>query len=189
MVAEEIHRGAVVVYPTDTAFALACHLGDKQALARIVRIRDLHKHHQFTLACRDLSELGTYGVLDNTAYRLLKSATPGPFTWVMRATRETPRRLLHAKRRTIGIRVPDHVVCQALLEAVGEPLLSTTVRMPGDELPLSDAQTIYERLNNRVDIILDDGRVSEDVSTVVDLSEHNPEIIRQGLGRLPQLED
>ena len=187
MVADLVHRGAVVVYPTDTAYALACQIGDKAALERIVRIRSLHKNHQFTLACRDLSELGTYAVLDNIAYRLLKGATPGPYTWVMKATRETPRRLLHAKRRTIGIRVPDHVVSQGLLDAVGEPLLTTTARLPDEEEPLLDGQTIYDRIGHLVDVILDDGHVSEGRSTVVDLSDHNPRILRQGVGVLPQL--
>ena len=184
MIASEIHAGAVVVYPTDTAFALGCHLGDKNALERIVRIRGLSKHHQFTLACRDLSELGTYARVDNVGYRLLRRATPGPYTWVMNATREVPRRLLHVKRRTIGMRVPDHPVAQGILETVAQPILTTTVRLKDADLPLRDAYSIAESIGKQVDLIVDDGRSCDDVSTVVDLTSQNPEILRQGVGQL-----
>lgn len=187
MVADLIAQGGVVVYPTDTAFALGCHLGDKTALERIVRIRQLHKNHQFTIACRDLSELGTYAKVDNVGYRLLRRLTPGPYTFVMNATREVPRRLMHIKRRTIGIRVPDHPVALGLLEQVGEPLLTTTLRLPGAEEPLDDGDVIFARLAKVIDVLLDDGSRRQDVSTVIDLTTAHPEILRQGVGDVEEL--
>lgn len=187
MVADLIAQGGVVVYPTDTAFALGCHLGDKTALERIVRIRQLHKNHQFTIACRDLSELGTYAKVDNVGYRLLRRLTPGPYTFVMNATREVPRRLMHVKRRTIGIRVPDHPVALGLLEQVGEPLLTTTLRLPGAEEPLDDGDGIFARLAKVIDVLLDDGSRRQDVSTVIDLTTAHPEILRQGVGDVEEL--
>lgn len=187
MVADLIAQGGVVVYPTDTAFALGCHLGDKTALERIVRIRQLHKNHQFTIACRDLSELGTYAKVDNVGYRLLRRLTPGPYTFVMNATREVPRRLMHVKRRTIGIRVPDHPVALGLLEQVGEPLLTTTLRLPGAEEPLDDGDVIFARLAKVIDVLLDDGSRRQDVSTVIDLTTAHPEILRQGVGDVEEL--
>lgn len=187
MVADLIAQGGVVVYPTDTAFALGCHLGDKTALERIVRIRQLHKNHQFTIACRDLSELGTYAKVDNVGYRLLRRLTPGPYTFVMNATREVPRRLMHVKRRTIGIRVPDHPVALGLLEQVGEPLLTTTLRLPDAEQPLDDGDVIFARLAKVIDVLLDDGSRRQDVSTVIDLTTAHPEILRQGVGDVEEL--
>lgn len=184
VVAECLQGGGIVVYPTDTAYALACHLGDKNALERIIAIRRLSKKHQFTLACRDLSELGTYARVDNAGYRLLRRVTPGPFTFVMRATREVPRRLLHVKRKTIGVRVPDNAIALALLEMVGEPLLTTTLRLPDAEQPMTDPEEIQARLNGRVDIVIDGGLASETVSTVVDLTGSQPEITREGAGDL-----
>lgn len=187
MVAQVVTEGGVVVYPTDTAFALGCHLGDKNALERIVRIRQLPKNHQFTLACRDLSELGTYALVDNASYRLLRRLTPGPYTFVFKATREVPRRLLHVKRRTIGIRVPNHPVALGLLEMVGEPMLTTTVRLPNEDEPRVDGEDIFERLKKLVDVVLDDGSKRQDLSTVIDLTSSSPEIIRQGVGDVEEL--
>jgi len=182
--ADALKAGGLVVYPTDTTYALACHIGDKNALERIVALRRLHKNHQFTLACRDLSELGTYARVDNANYRLLKRATPGPFTFILRATKEVPKRLVHVKQRTIGIRVPDHRVAQLLLELMGEPIMTTTLRMPDEDQPFYDALDINDELGRQVDVILDGGACGVEVSTVVDLTGPNPEIIRQGLGDL-----
>ena len=181
---DALHGGGLVVYPTETVYALACHIGDKSALARIVALRRLSKHHQFTLACRDLSEIGTYARVDNSAYRLLKRYTPGPFTFVLRATREVPKRLVHEKRRTIGVRVPEHNIAQDLLELMGEPLMTTTVRLPDDEYPLTDAQDIYDRLKRQVDVILDGGACGLETSTVVDLTDTPPTILREGKGSI-----
>lgn len=187
MVADIVAKGGVVVYPTDTAFALGCHLGDKNALERIIRIRQLHKNHQFTLACRDLSDLSTYARVDNSGYRLLRRHTPGPFTFIMKASREVPRRLMHIKRRTIGMRVPDNAVALGLLNMVGEPMLTTTLKMPGEEMPLADGHEIFERLAKVVDVVLDDGSQTVELSTVIDMSEGSPEIVRQGLGEIEEL--
>jgi tRNA threonylcarbamoyl adenosine modification protein (Sua5/YciO/YrdC/YwlC family) len=187
MIADIVAKGGVVVYPTDTAFALGCHLGDKNALERIIRIRQLHKSHQFTLACRDLSDLGTYARVDNSGYRLLRRHTPGPFTFIMKASREVPRRLMHIKRRTIGMRVPDNAVALGLLNMVGEPMLTTTLKMPGEEMPLADGHEIFERLAKVVDVVLDDGSQTVGLSTVIDMSEGSPEIVRQGLGEIEEL--
>ena len=142
--------GSVVVYPTDTAYALACRLGDKAALERIVSLRQLPKNHQFTITCADLSLLGTYARVDNAGYRLLKRLTPGPYTFVMKATRDVPRRLLHPKKKTIGIRIPDHPISQSLLDHLGEPLLTTTVRMPNEDEPLANAYEINDRIGKQV---------------------------------------
>lgn len=187
MVADIVDQGGVIVYPTDTAFALACHLGDKNALERIIRIRALSKKHQFTIAVRDLSALGSYAKVDNVGYRLIRRLTPGPYTFVMQASREVPRRLLHVKRRTIGIRVPDHPVAQGLLECLKEPLLTTTLRLGGEDEPLADGHTIFERLAKLVDVVLDDGSQRQEVSTVIDLTGSSPEIIRQGAGDVEEL--
>lgn len=184
MVADAIHNGAVIVYPTDTAYALACHLGDKTALDRIIGMRQLSKQHQFTIACCDLKSIGTYTRVDNVGYRLIKRTTPGPFTFVLRATRNVPKRLLHAKRKTIAIRVPDHPIALALLAQVGEPLLTTSVRLPGEDKPLASAYEISERLGKQVEVIIDGGAEHNDVSTVVDLTQSVPTVIRQGLGEL-----
>lgn len=187
MVANIVHEGGVIAYPTDTGFALGCHLGDKTALERIIRIRQLHKNHQFSIACRDLSELGTYAKVDNAGYRLLRRLTPGPYTFVMNATREVPRRLLQIKRRTIGIRVPDHPVAMGLLEHVGEPLLTTTLRLASDELPLASGDVIFAQMAKVIDVLLDDGSSRQDQSTIIDLTEQTPVIIRQGVGDVEEL--
>jgi len=179
--------GGVIVYPTDSCYALGCQIGDKEALERIRAIRRLEPGHNFTLVCRDLSELATYARVDNAAYRLLKALTPGPYTFVLQATREVPRRLQHPRRRTIGIRVPDHRITQALLEEVGEPLLSVTCQLPGDELPLTDPEEIRERLRGRVDLVIDGGACGVEPTTVVDLVSGVPVVVRRGLGDIGPL--
>lgn len=183
---EIIRRGGVVVYPTDSAYALGCHIGDKQALEVIRRIRQLDDDHNFTLVCRDLSELGTYARVDNAAYRLLKHATPGPFTFIMEATKEVPRRLLHPKRKSIGLRVPDNVIAQALLAELGEPLMSVTLIMPGDEYPMIDPYDIRESLEHHVDLVIDGGYCGMEPTSVIDMTGDAPTVIREGLGDISE---
>lgn len=185
--AEIVRAGGVIAYPTDSCYALGCHIGDKEALERIRRIRDADKHHHFTLVCRDLAEIGRYARVDTPQFRLLKSATPGPFTFLLPATRETPKRLQHPKRRTIGLRVPEHRVPHLLLAELAEPLLSSTLLLPGDELPLTDGEQIRERLEHQVDAVLDGGHCGIEPTTVVDLTSMPPTILRQGKGRLGHL--
>lgn len=177
-----IRDGAVVAYPTDSAYALGCHLGDKPALERIIRIRELNDRHNFTLLCRDLSEIANYAKVDNATYRLLKAHTPGAYTFILAATGEVPRRILHPKRKTIGIRVPDHPICQALLGELNEPLLTTTLQLPGDTDPLNDPEEIRERVGSRLDLIIDGGFGALEPTTVVDLSGDDPVILREGRG-------
>jgi len=177
-----VRKGGVIAYPTDSAYALGCHIGDKQALERIRRIRKLDPNHNFTLVCRDLSELGTYARVDNTAYRLIKHATPGPFTFILEATGEVPRRLLHPKRKTVGLRVPDNPTAQALLAELGEPLMSVTLIMPGDEFPLTDPYDIRELLEHEVDLVIDGGYCGLEPTSVIDMSGEIPEVMREGLG-------
>ena len=179
---EIIHRGGVVAYPTDSAYALGCHLGDKAALERIRRIRKLDDSHNFTLVCRDLSELGTYARVDNVAFRLIRAHTPGPYTFILKATDEVPRRLLHPKRRTIGLRVPENRIALDLLEALGEPLMSVTLILPGDELPLTDPFEIRERLEHDVDLVIDGGVCGAEPTTVIDLADDTAVVVRQGRG-------
>jgi len=179
---EIIHRGGVIAYPTDSAYALGCHLGDKAALERIRRIRKLDDNHNFTLVCRDLSELGAYARVDNSAFRLIRAHTPGPYTFILRATDEVPRRLMHPKRRTIGLRVPENRIALALLEALGEPLMSVTLIMPGDELPMTDPFDIRERLEHEIDLVIDGGVGGAEPTTVIDLADESPVVIRQGRG-------
>ena len=174
--------GSVIVYPTDTAYALGCRLGDKTALEKIVALRQLPKNHEFTISCSDLSLLGTYARVDNAGYRLLKRLTPGPYTFVMKATRDVPRRLLHPKKKTIGIRMPDHPISQSLLDHLGEPLLTTTVRMPNEDEPLTNAYDINERIGKQIAVVIDAGVELTEVSTVIDLTESEPKLIRQGIG-------
>lgn len=180
--AEIIRKGGVVAYPTDSAYALGCHLGDKDALERIRRLRQLDDKHNFTLVCRDLSELGIYAKVDNGTFRLLKAHTPGPYTFILNATNEVPRRLLHPKRRTIGLRIPDHQITLALLEELGEPLMSVTLMMPGDELPLTDPEMIRDRLGKQLDLIIDGGACNIEPTTVVSLVDGDVEVQRVGLG-------
>lgn len=179
---ECIRDGGVIAYPTDSCYALGCHIGDKDALERVRRIRDADKHHHFTLVCRDLSEIARYARVATWQFRVLKAATPGPFTFLLEATREVPRRLQHAKRRTIGIRVPDHPVPQALLEGLGEPIMSSTLLLPGDELPLTEAPQIEERIGNQLDLILDAGHCGIEPTTVIDLAVSPPVVVRRGRG-------
>lgn len=180
--AEIVNKGGVIVYPTDSAYALGCHIGDKDAIERIRRIRDLEDKHNFTLVCRDLSELATYAKVDNTLYRILKHQTPGPYTFILCGTREVPRKLLHPKRRTIGLRVPDNKIALALLEALDGPMMSVTMQLPDDEYPLIDPYEIREILEHQLDLVIDGGYCGMEVTTVVDLSGDNPLIIREGKG-------
>ena len=179
---EIVRDGGVMVYPTDSCYALGCHIGDKTAMERIRRIRRVDEHHHLTLVCRDLSELGQYAVVDNSQYRSLKAATPGSYTFILKATREVPKRLLNPRRKTIGLRVPDHAVVRALLEEMREPILSSTLILPGDETPLNDGEEIRGRLEHDVDLILDGGPCGVEATTVVDLTEQAPVIVRQGKG-------
>jgi tRNA threonylcarbamoyl adenosine modification protein (Sua5/YciO/YrdC/YwlC family) len=183
-----IHRGDVVVYPTDSAYALGCRLGDKKAMERIRRIRALRADHNFTLVCRDLSELGTYARVDNTAYRLLRHATPGPYTFILEATRDVPKRLVQPKRKTIGLRVPDHPIPQALLQAFDEPLMSATLTLPGDEYPMTDAYDIRDRLEHEVDLVIDGGFCGLAATSVIDLTGPAPLILRRGVGDVSDFE-
>lgn len=184
-----IRAGGVIVYPTDSAYALGCHIGDKSALDRIRRIRRLDARHNFTLVCRDLSEIATYARVDNRVYRMLKSSTPGPYTFILRATSEVPRRLMHAKRKTVGLRVPDNAIAEALLEDLDEPLMSVTLIMPNDEYPLIDPYDIREILEHEVDLVIDGGYCGMEATTVVDLADEVPLILRAGKGELTPFED
>lgn len=180
--ADIVRNGGVIVYPTDSGYALGCRLEDKHALIRIRRIRQLDDDHNFSLVCRDLSDLGTYARVSNTAYRLLKAATPGPYTFILQATREVPRRLVHPKRKTIGVRVPDNEICRALLDDLGEPLMSSTLILPGNEYPLSDPIEIRDLLEHQVDLIIDGGFGGIEPTTVIDLEGDIPVVVREGLG-------
>jgi tRNA threonylcarbamoyl adenosine modification protein (Sua5/YciO/YrdC/YwlC family) len=177
-----LRAGGVMAYPTDSSYALGCHIGDKAALERIQRIRRLDDRHNFTLVCRDLSELSLYARVTNADYRVLKANTPGPFTFILPATREVPRRLLHSRRKTIGLRIPDHRFVQALLAELQEPLMSVTLIMPGEALPLSDPQVIRERLEHEIDLVVDGGYCGLEPTTVIVLSDGVVEIARQGKG-------
>jgi tRNA threonylcarbamoyl adenosine modification protein (Sua5/YciO/YrdC/YwlC family) len=174
--------GGVVVYPTDSCYALGCALGAKDAMQRIQQLRQTGKDHFFTVVCRDLSEIARFAKIENWQYRLLRTYTPGPYAFVLRATREVPRRLLHPRRKTVGIRVPDHAVVQALLKEYPEPLLSTTLQLPGDEVPMTDGREIEERIGHAVDVILDGGNCGLEPSTIVDLSGDTPRLLRAGKG-------
>jgi tRNA threonylcarbamoyl adenosine modification protein (Sua5/YciO/YrdC/YwlC family) len=184
-----IRAGGVVVYPTDSAYALGCHIGDKQALDRIRRIRRLDDRHNFTLVCRDLSEIATYARVDNIVYRMLKQATPGPYTFILKATSEVPRRLMQSKRKTVGLRVPDNAVAQAILVDLGEPLMSVSLIMPGEDLPLIDPYEIRELLEHEVDLVIDGGWCGMEPTTVVDLADESPMVLRVGKGDPAQFED
>ncbi|AZZ91122.1 threonylcarbamoyl-AMP synthase [Hahella sp. KA22] len=179
---EIIHNGGVIVYPTDSGYALGCAIGDKSAADRIKSIRRLDDKHNFTLVCRDLSDISTYAKVDNSTYRLLKNHTPGAYTFILTATSEVPRRLLHPKRRQIGIRVPDNRIAQALLEELGEPLMSSTLIMPGEEMPMTDPYEIRQMLEHAVDLIIDGGFCGMEPTSVVDLTDDAPVILREGAG-------
>ncbi|MBQ1657826.1 MAG: threonylcarbamoyl-AMP synthase [Rhodocyclaceae bacterium] len=180
--AEMMRKGALVAFPTDSAYALGGHLGDAALLERIRQIRGVDQKHLFTLMCRDLSEIATYARVDNTCYRLLKNATPGPFTFILEGTRELPRRVLHPKRKTLGLRVPAHPLVAALLGELGEPVLTSTLMVPGEEAPLTDAQEIAERIGKRVDLIIETEPSPPQATTVVDLTGDVPELVRRGCG-------
>lgn len=179
---EIVRAGGVIAYPTDSGYALGCHIGDKEAMERIRQLRVLDDKHNFTLVCRDLSEIATYAKVENSAYRLLKAHTPAPYTFILEATREVPRRLQHARRKTIGIRVPDNVIAQALLAELGEPLLSSTLILPGADMPMTDAEEIRDTLGKRLDLVIDGGYCGFEPTTVVDLVAGAPEIRRVGKG-------
>lgn len=180
--ADIIRKGGIVVYPTDSAYALGCHIGDKDALDRIRTMRKLDKNHNFTLMCRDLSELATYARVDNAVYRLIKNHTPGAYTFILEATAEVPRRLLHPKRKTIGLRVPDNPIALALLAELGEPIMTSSLLMPGEEYPMTDPYDMRGPLEHSVDLIIDGGYCGLDPTTVIDLTGDAPELIRQGKG-------
>lgn len=181
-----IEDGGLVVYPTDSCYALGCHLGDKDALERMRQLRAVDAKHNFTLMCRDLSEIGTYSQLDNSMFRLLRSYTPGAFTFILKATREVPRRLQTPKRKTIGLRIPEHPIALGLLEQLGQPLMSTTLILPGDPLPMTEADEIRTRLRQQVDLIIDGGSCGVEPTTVIDLVDGRYEILRQGKGHFHQ---
>jgi tRNA threonylcarbamoyl adenosine modification protein (Sua5/YciO/YrdC/YwlC family) len=180
--ADIIRAGGVVVYPTDSSYAVGCRMGEKSAIERVRRLRQLDDRHNFTLLCSDLSQLGLFAKVDTAAFRLLKAQTPGPYTFILNATREVPRLLLHPKRRTIGLRVPAHPIAQALLQALGEPLMSVSLILPGESEPLSDPYDMRERLEHHVDLIIDGGQGGGVASTVVDLTEADPQVVRVGCG-------
>lgn len=180
--AEVLRGGGVIVYPTDSCYALGCRIGEKSALDRIRMIRRVDDKHHFTLVCRDLSEIATYARVDNVVYRLLKALTPGPYTFIVQATKQVPRRLLHPKRRAIGIRVPDTPIVRDLLVALDQPILSTTLILPGDEEPLADMQDIRDHMDHCVDLIIDGGACGTEPTTVVDMTSEPPTVLRHGRG-------
>lgn len=177
-----IREGGVIAYPTDSSYALGCAIGDKAAMERIRGIRNLDDRHNFTLVCRDLADISSYARVDNSVFRLLKSLTPGRYTFVLGATREVPRRLQNPRRRTIGIRVPDSPLVQSLLGELGEPIMSSTLILPGEEMPENDAEEIRERLEHQLELVIDAGPVDNQPTTVVDLSDGEPRVLRTGGG-------
>jgi tRNA threonylcarbamoyl adenosine modification protein (Sua5/YciO/YrdC/YwlC family) len=186
-IVEMIRDGGLIAYPTDSSYAFGCHIGDKRAMDRIRRIRRTDKSHNFTLVCSDLSEISTYARVDNWTYRMLKAMTPGPYTFILPATREVPKRLQHPKRRTIGLRVPDHRLVRAVLEALGEPIMSSTLLLPGDDLPLTDAHEIEERIGHDIDMIVDAGPTGIEPTSVIDLSQGSVDVLRVGRGDVSAL--
>ena len=185
--AEILRAGGVAAFPTDAAYSLGCRIGDAEAVARIRAIREVDERHHFTLMCRDLSEIATYARVDNAQFRLLKATTPGSYTFILEGTKELPRRILHPKRKTIGLRVPDHPVPLALLEELNEPMLTSTLMLPGDELPLNDPEEIRDRLEKRIDLIIEAGACGLEMTTVVDLTGAAPALVRTGRGPLEAL--
>jgi tRNA threonylcarbamoyl adenosine modification protein (Sua5/YciO/YrdC/YwlC family) len=175
-----VRKGGLIAYPTDSAYALGCHIGDKSALDRIRAIRQLDKHHNFTLMCRDLSELSTYAKVDNAIFRLLKNHTPGAYTFILEATSEVPKRLMHPKRKTIGLRVPNNPIALALMEELGEPLMSSSLILPDDEYPLTDPYDMRDSLEHHLELVIDGGFCGMEPTTVIDLSGENTELVRQG---------
>ena len=185
--AQILADGGVAAIPTDSCYALVCHLDDKPAVDHIRRLRRIDERHHLTLLCRDLSEIAAYARVDNASYRLLRLATPGAYTFILEATREVPRRLSHPSRKTIGIRVPDHPVALELLNALGQPLIGTTLLLPGDELPINDVEEIRERLDNELDLVIDAGPCGVEPTTVIDLSTGTATVLRVGRGPLEPL--
>ena len=186
-IADIMRDGGLVAYPTDSSYAFGCHIGDKRAIDRIHRIRGTSKKHNFTLVCRDLSEISTYARVDNWAYRLIRSMTPGPYTFVLPATRELPKRLQNPKRRTIGMRVPDHRLVHALLDELGEPIMSSTLTLPGDDMPLTDPLDIEERIGHQIEAIVDAGATGIEPTSVLDLTSGADEVLRVGRGDVSAL--
>ena len=184
-----LRQGAVVVYPTDSCYALGCLVGDKAAMDRIIRLRQLDDRHNMTLVCRDLSEISSFARLGNVHFRLIKSLTPGAYTFLLKATKDVPRRLQHPKRKTIGLRIPDNNIVSALLESLSEPMLSTSLILPGDELPMNDPESIKERLIDEVDLIIDGGNGGISATTVLDLTQDDPLVVREGLGDISKILD
>lgn len=183
-----IRKGGVIVYPTDSSYAIACHIDDKQALDRVRRIRQLDDKHNFTLVCKDLTQVSNFTKIGNDAYRLIKALTPGAFTFILDATREVPRRLQHPKKKTIGIRIPDHPVTQLLVQELGEPLLSSTLILPGDSEALTDPYEIRDRLEHELDLVIDAGVIASEQTTIIECSGNGCEIVRQGKGLAPMLD-
>lgn len=184
---EILQNGGVVVYPTDSAYALGCKIGEKDAIDRIRHLRKLDKNHNFTLMCRDLSELATYAVVDNSIYRLLRSHTPGPYTFLLKATQEVPRRLQHPKKKTIGLRIPDNIILQTLLSELHEPLMSVTLVLPDESLPVNDPEAVYDKLKKHVDLIIHGGVSGFEETTIIDCVSGEPNIIRAGKGSVEGL--
>ncbi len=182
MIVQIIRAGGLIAYPTDSSYAFGCHIGDKKAIDRIHRIRRTNKKHNFTLVCSDLSEISIYARVDNWAYRLIKSLTPGPYTFILPATREVPKRLQNPKRRTIGLRVPDHPLAHAMLESLGEPIMSSTLLLPGDDHPMTDPIEIDERIGHEIDAVIDAGPVGIEPTSVIDLTSGTAEVLRVGRG-------
>ena len=182
--AEIVRRGGLIAYPTDSCYALGCHLGDARAVERLRRVRRMDARHHLTLMCRDLSEIAAYAIVDDARFRLLKRATPGSYTFILRATREVPRRLAHERRKTIGVRVPGHPVAHALLAELNEPMLSATLLLPGEASPPSDPEEIRERLEHEIDLVVDGGSCGVEPSTVIDLTGDEPVVVRAGKGPL-----
>ncbi|MFG6138491.1 L-threonylcarbamoyladenylate synthase [Halomonas sp. B23F22_10] len=186
---EIIRKGGVIAYPTDSGYALGCHLGDKKAIERIKWLRSLDDKHNFTLVCSDLSEIGTYAKVDNAVFRLLKAHTPGAYTFILNATTEVPRLLLHPKRRSIGVRVPDHHITRALLDALGEPLMSVTLIPEGEELPMTDAEEIRDRFGAHLSLVIDGGACHLEPTSVIDLRDLPPTVVREGRGDVAPFQD
>jgi tRNA threonylcarbamoyl adenosine modification protein (Sua5/YciO/YrdC/YwlC family) len=182
--AQIVGAGGIIALPTDSSYALVCHLDDKNAVERLRQIREIDDKHHLTLLCRDLSDIANYAKVDNRQYRLLKSATPGPYTFILEATKEVPRRLSHPSRKTIGLRVPQHAIAQALLEELGQPLIGTTLMLPGEVLPLNDPEEIREYLEKQLDCVIDGGGCSLEPTTVVDLTGSEPVVLREGRGSI-----
>jgi len=186
---EIIDQGGLIVYPTDSCYALGCHIGDKNAMQRIRKIRQVDDKHHFTLVCRDLSELSNYAIVDNSAYRLMKRCTPGPYTFLLKATHEVPRRLQTPKRKTIGLRVPENEIALQLCEELGQPLMSSTLILPGDKVPISDPHEAKERIHKQIDLIIDGGYCGLEATTVIDLIAAAPVVLREGRGDVQWLNE